>query len=163
MYILFITYIKILHIISKSNLKFAENCFQIALSYQEGNFVRFFRHVSFLPTLQLMAVYKYCKLMLDHTTSLCKVAYKSPNLKYPVSHLAKLLWIQSEQKLKQYLTKKGFKVESGNVWFGVCNGTTEEDKESDLSDCYYNSVKESLHHHVDSFDKLVLGHGIPVQ
>jgi len=139
-----------------------EKCFEIALSYRDGNFVKFFRHVSSLPTLQLIAVYKYCRLMLDHTSSACKVAYKSPNLKYPLTHLAQLLWIQSEQKLKQFLTKKGFKVESGNVWFGVCHGNVAEDIESDLSDCYYYAVKDTLDNHVDSCDKLILGNGIPV-
>jgi len=139
-----------------------ERCFQLALSYREGNFVKFFRYVSYLPTLQLISVYKYCKLMLEHAASACRLAYKSPNLKYPASHLAKLLWIKSDHRLKQFLTKKGFKVENGSVWFGVSNGTAGEDIDSDLSDCYYSSVVENLDYHVNSFDKLILGHGITV-
>ena len=141
---------------------FTERCFQLALSYREGNFVKFFRYVSYLPTLQLISVYKYCKLMLEHAASACRLAYKSPNLKYPTSHLAKLLWIKSDHRLKQFLTKKGFKVENGSVWFGVSNGTAGEDIDSDLSDCYYSSVIENLDYHVNSFDKLILGHGITV-
>ena len=141
---------------------FTERCFQLALSYREGNFVKFFRYVSYLPTLQLISVYKYCKLMLEHAASACRLAYKSPNLKYPASHLAKLLWIKSDHRLKQFLTKKGFKVENGSVWFGVSNGTAGEDIDSDLSDCYYSSVIENLDYHVNSFDKLILGHGITV-
>ena len=81
-------------------------CLNVARSYREGNYVRFFRQVASLPTLYLLAVFKYCKLLLNHTVNVNKLAYKSPNIKYPSDHLARLLRVKRTGNLESYLIQK---------------------------------------------------------
>ena len=58
-----------------------ERCVELAQSYRAGNYVRFYRLVSFLPLLLLLAVPRYCQMMLSHAVRVARLAYKSPNIK----------------------------------------------------------------------------------
>ena len=58
-----------------------EKCVELAQSYRAGNYVRFYRLVSFLPLLLLLAVPRYCQMMLSHAVRVARLAYKSPNIK----------------------------------------------------------------------------------
>jgi len=137
-----------------------ERCLQIALSYRSGNFVRFFRLVNGeLPMLFQISVNKYCKLMLIQAVSACQIGYKSPNLKYPIHHLSKLLSIKSEKLLEVYLKDRGLKVENNFVWFGVLTKEVSSDSEldKDVEDCYYGSLCDKIAVYKNSMDNLVLG------
>ena len=76
---------------------FPESCYQLALTYRAGNFVRYFRAVAELPLLQLLAVRRHCDLMLGRAVSVSRAAYRSPNLRVPLSHLASILWTDQAQ------------------------------------------------------------------
>ena len=54
---------------------------ELAQSYRAGNYVRFYRLVSSLPLLLLLAVPRYCQMMLSHAVRVARLAYKSPNIK----------------------------------------------------------------------------------
>ena len=129
-------------------------CLDVARSYREGNYVRFFRQVANLPTLFLLAVYKYCKLLLSLALSVNRLAYKSPNIKFPCDHLAKLLWVYRSGNLQAYLRCRGFKVDNGFVWFGVCGDATEDDADKLATDCFYEHVSNQVPQ--DSLGKLLL-------
>ena len=58
-----------------------EKCVELAQSYRAGNYVRFYRLVSSLPLLLLLAVPRYCQIMLSHAVRVARLAYKSPNIK----------------------------------------------------------------------------------
>ena len=138
-----------LHVASISGM-----CLDVARSYREGNYVRFFRQVANLPTLFLLAVYKYCKLLLSLAVSVNRLAYKSPNIKFPCDHLAKLLWVSRSGNLQAYLRCRGFKVDNGFVWFGVCGDATEDDADKLATDCFYEHVSNQVPQ--DSLGKLLL-------
>ena len=129
-------------------------CLNIARSYREGNYVRFFKLVSRLPTLFLLAVFKYCKTLLGHTVSVNRLAYKSPNIKFPCDHLAKLLWVSRTSNLESYLRCQGFKVEGGFVWFGVTGDTSGDDVDKLATDCFYERISNQVPS--DSLGKLLL-------
>jgi len=129
-------------------------CLNIARSYREGNYVRFFKLVSSLPTLFLLAVFKFCKTLLGHTVSVNRLAYKSPNIKFPCDHLAKLLWMSRTSNLESYLRCQGIKVEGGFIWFGVTGATSGDDVEKLATDCFYERISNQLPS--DSLGKLLL-------
>lgn len=129
-------------------------CLDVARSYREGNYVRFFRQVANLPSLFLLAVFKYCKLLLSLAVSVNRLAYKSPNIKFPCDHLARLLWVSRTGNLETYLRCKGFKVDNGFVWFGVCGDATEEDADKLATECFYEDISNQVPQ--DSFGKLLL-------
>jgi len=136
-----------------------ERCLQIALSFGSGNFVRFFRLVNDERSiLSQISVHKYCKLMLIQTVAACQIGYKSPNLKYPIHHLSKLLSIKSEKPLQVYLKNRGFKVENDFVWFGVLTKEVASDSEldKDVEDCYYSSLCDKIVIYKNSLDNLIL-------
>ena len=129
-------------------------CLDVARSYREGNYVRFFRQVANLPSLFLLAVFKYCKLLLSLAVSVNRLAYKSPNIKFPCDHLARLLWVSRTGNLETYLRCKGFKVDNGFVWFGVCGDATEEDADKLATECFYEDISNQVPQ--DSLGKLLL-------
>ena len=51
----------------------------MAGSYRAGNYVRFYRLVSSLPLLLLLAVTGFCELMVSRAVRVAGLAYKSPN------------------------------------------------------------------------------------
>ena len=81
----------------RSELLFPERCYQLSLTYRAGNFVRYFRSVAELPLLLLLAVRRHCDLMLARAVTTSQAAYRSPNLKVPLSHLANILWTDQAQ------------------------------------------------------------------
>ena len=109
--------------------------------------------------LSQISVHKYCKLMLIQTVAACQIGYKSPNLKYPIHHLSKLLSIKSEKPLQVYLKNRGFKVENDFVWFGVLTKEVASDSEldKDVENCYYSSLCDKIVIYKNSLDNLILG------
>ena len=91
--------------------------------------------------------------MCDHAISVCKVAYKSPNLRYPVDQLAKLLWIEDSSQLEHALQSRGFKAEKGMVWFGI-NSPVQE---FDSIDCYNIRFRQQLNCDIDNVECIILG------
>ena len=51
----------------------------IAHAYEQGNCVRFYRLVSTLPLILLLASAKYCQLMTEHALSVYSKGYKAKN------------------------------------------------------------------------------------
>ena len=131
---------------------FSELSLQISSLYREGNYVRFFRLASTLPVIHLLAVAKYFTPMLHHVLNVGKVAFKSPNLKFPTKHLSKLLWIEKFEDLEKFLRSKGVKVENNHVWFGVSNSG---DSDNQVVHCYNSSIAGSLKSYFDNIDILV--------
>ena len=84
-----------------------------------------------------------------------KLAYKSPNIKYPCDHLATLLWVKKTGNLESYLRCQGFKVDGGFVWFGVSGDTTaDSDGDKLASDCYYEHISNQVP--TDSLGKIIV-------
>ena len=103
-----------------------------------------------------LAVSKFCQKMMFRAVSVCQVAYKSPNLKYPLAHLSKLLWVQTND-LHLLLQNWGFKVENNYVWFGVVN--KEQFDSCDVNDvnCYHTQMTNHLIKIIDNIDELISG------
>merc|ERR1712227_1088430 len=95
--------------------------------------------------------------MLQHSVRVCRVAYRSPNVKYPLSHLAELLWIQDQGLLADYLRKEGVKVENSLVMFGV-KGEEVQGDEGDDNHCYNFYLSGQIRNQFSSgLDRLILG------
>ena len=137
-------------------VSFADLCLRIALWYREGNFVKFYRAVSSLPPLLLLAVTRHCKLLLARVAEVCKRAYRSPNVRYPSQHLASQVWVP-QRRLETFLIKSGVEVDNGFVRFGVINKNVDGDVSKEVNACYDNYVCDNLIDHIDLLDKLILG------
>ena len=61
---------------ARPDLLVLETCYQLALSYRAGNFVRYFRGLSDLPLLLLLSTRHHCDLMLDRAVTVSKTAYR---------------------------------------------------------------------------------------
>ena len=133
-----------------------ELCLQIGLCYNHGNFVKFFRLVESLPIMFKLAVSKFCQKMMSRAVSVCQVAYKSPNLKYPLVHLSKLLWIQTDD-LQGLLQSWGFKVENNHVWFGIVNKDQFDSRDENIINCYQTQMTNHLIKIFDRVDDLIFG------
>lgn len=112
--------------------------------------------MSSLPPLLLLAVTRHCKLLLVRVAEVCKLAYRSPNVRYPSQHLAGLVWVQ-HRRLETFLIKSGFEVDNGFVRFGVINKNVDGDVSKEVNACYDNYVCDNLIDHIDLLDKLILG------
>ena len=135
---------------------FPERCYQLGLTYRAGNFVRYFRSVAELPLLLLLAVRRHCDLMLARAVTTSQAAYRSPNLKVPLSHLANILWTD-EVSLAGHLRRAGVKVDTSHVMFGVKTGEAEGETEAEDS-CYAQYVCQRLADQRETgLDGLILG------
>ena len=61
---------------ARPELLVLETCYQLALSYRAGNFVRYFRGLPDLPLLLLLSTRHHCDLMLDRAVTVSKTAYR---------------------------------------------------------------------------------------
>ena len=95
-----------------------------------------------LPLLLLLAVRRHCDLMLDRALTTSQAAYRSPNLKYPLSHLATLLWTD-QVALAAKLRRAAIKVDTDHVMFGLKTGEAEGESEGEES-CYSQYFRERL-------------------
>ena len=109
-----------------------------------------------LPLLLLLAVRRHCDLMLDRAVVTSQAAYKSPNLKYPLSHLATLLWTD-QVGLAAKLRRAGIKVDTDHVMFGLKTEEGEGQSEGEES-CYSQYFSERLaDQRREGLDVLILG------
>ena len=53
-----------------------ESCYQLALTYRAGNFVRYFRALPGLPLLLLLSLRRHCDLMLARAIAVSRAAYR---------------------------------------------------------------------------------------
>ena len=60
----------------RSELLFPERCYQLALTYRAGNFVRYFRSLAELPLLLLLALRRHCDLMVGRAVDTSLAAYR---------------------------------------------------------------------------------------
>ena len=74
--------------------------------------------------------------------------------RYPLSHLAEILWLSDRPRLAEFLRRKGVKVENDLVMFGVKTEAAEEVEE----DQYYHDLCSRLKSHSSSdLERLILG------
>jgi len=127
----------------------------IAHAYEQGNCVRFYRLVSTLPLILLLASAKYCQLMSEHALSVYSKGYKAKNARYPLSHLATLLWL-SPSSLCCMLSAKGILVKDEFIWW-----TAGQDNNKDISESAGSYHHEQMGIKVmevkDHLDYLLLG------
>eukprot|EP00092_Neocalanus_flemingeri_P029843 GFUD01032401.1.p1 GENE.GFUD01032401.1~~GFUD01032401.1.p1 ORF type:complete len:413 (+),score=148.52 GFUD01032401.1:168-1406(+) len=133
-------------------------CLAISQAYDQGNSVRFYRLVSTLPLLLLLASAKYCQLMCDHALSVYSKGYRAKNARYPVSHLATLLWL-SPSSLSHMLSSKGILVKEGSVWWAdkASQDDNNTSNSSQTQSCHYEQMDCKVKEVKDQLDRLVLG------
>merc|ERR1719150_2138032 len=98
--------------------------------------------------------------MLTQAVNTCRAAYKIPNLKVPLSHLANILWTD-EVSLAAHLRRAGVKVDTSHVMFGVktveAEGPGEDQTEAEDSS-YAQHVSHRLADQRETgLDGLILG------
>jgi len=131
-------------------------CLAISQAYDQGNCVRFFRLVSTLPLFLLLASAKHCQLMCEHAISVYSKGFKAKNARYPLSHLASLMWL-SPSSLTDMLCSQGILVKDGCVWWSA-NQDDKDSSNSTLSQsCHYEQIGFKVLEVKDQLDRLVLG------
>jgi len=130
----------------------------LALShaYQQGNYVRFYRMVSTLPLILLLSCAKYCQLMSEHALSVFSKGYKAKNARYPLPHLAELLWL-STPSLSQMLSYKGILVKDDFILWSVSNNEQDNLELTKAEYCHHEQMDVKLMKMKDQVEGLLLG------
>lgn len=112
----------------------------LSKSYQERNYVRFFRIVHSLPTIHLLAVYKFLSAVSVQSLAVMSSGYSSVNCRFPLVKVHQLLMLD-ETKVVDLVSRHGLKLEGGAVRFkrDEFRGGGEEGQ-----DWYYDWVSDRL-------------------
>jgi len=130
----------------------------ISHAFEQGNSVRFYRLVSTLPLFLLMACAKHCQLMCKHALAVYAKGFRAKNARYPISHLASLLWM-SPSHLTDILSSQGMSVKEGFVWW-TTNQENEDTSNAFIQSYYHEQIQNKVREVIDKLDKLVMGEAI---
>jgi len=128
----------------------------LAHAYQQGNYVRFYRMVSTLPLILMLSCAKYCQLLSEHALSVFSKGYKAKNARYPLSHLAELLWL-STTSLSQMLSYKGILVQDEFVLWSASNNEQDNQELMKAEYCHHEQMDVKLMEMKDQLAGLLLG------
>jgi len=123
----------------------------VAHAYEQGNYVRFYRLVSTMPLVLLLSCAKYCQLMCEHALTVCSKGYRAKNARYPLSHLAGLLWLPPPS-LSEMCSVRGILVKAGSV----CWSESSDKLDSPVSP-YSQQIDSKLER---MMDQMLLGEDI---
>jgi len=128
----------------------------IAHAYEQGNCVRFYRLVSTLPLILLLASAKYCQLMSEHALSVYTKGYKAKNARYPLSHMATLLWLPPSS-LSCMLLSKGILVQDEFIWWSASLDDKDTSESTETKSCHHEQICLKVMLLKDQLDLLLLG------
>jgi len=133
-----------------------KQCILLANAYEQGNYVRFYRIVSTLPLIPMLSCAKYCQLLSEHALSVFSKGYRAKNARYPLSHLANLLWLSTSSLIK-LLGTKGILVKDDFVWWSASSEHENTPEQEKNECCHHENMNFKLTETNDSVDFLLLG------
>jgi len=126
----------------------------VSLAYQESNWVRYFHLISTMPVIFLLSSARYSHLMCHKALSVYSKGYKSRNARYPLEHLATLLWL-STSSLTKLLSERDIAVKDESVLWGTNQEKDAINHEVD-DNVYHEQIEERLYKVKDQLEVMLL-------